>query len=292
MASDGQVLRYDESATGSLAADMGQGLLASFALHAAVLLIILLSLLWVVPKPLEQTRVLTVNLVRFAATATVPAAARGTPAGNNAADATALPLVEPVTTPVPRKTPSVAGSKEVVTVPVPNFPSGMATIALTVALPPPPRFEPRPPPNANEELAARLRMFAHLREPATHGPPDEPGFNGTGHSESAADSTAPDATSAVKDFIRAQVERRWNLDRREIGAHEWIVGIRILLARDGKVLRAEIVRDTRHTSDSYLDFARSARNAVLVSSPLALPPGTYTLAHDIVVDFDSRDAAR
>jgi hypothetical protein len=93
----------------------------------------------------------------------------------------------------------------------------------------------------------------------------------------------------VKDFIRAQVERRWNPDRKGVKVGNWMVAIHILLDRDGTVTGADIVDEARYRSDkAYLDFALSARNAVLLSSPLSLPPGAYDIAKDIVVDFDPK----
>jgi hypothetical protein len=91
----------------------------------------------------------------------------------------------------------------------------------------------------------------------------------------------------VKDVIRAQVERRWHVDRTRLKASDWAVNIHIRLESDGTVDTAEIVGDPRYALDKdYQDFARSARNAVYMSSPLILPPGGYALARDIVVDFN------
>jgi len=101
--------------------------------------------------------------------------------------------------------------------------------------------------------------------------------------------TGRNAAYAVKDIIRAQVERRWNLDRTRLGAPDWVVAIRIRFSPDGTVRRADIVANERFRSDhAYHDFALSARNAVLLSSPLTLPRGAATLATDIVVDFAAR----
>jgi hypothetical protein len=288
MLSDEHLLRIDD--TGSLRAEMGRGLVASLALHAGLLLVILLGLWWTVSEPLEPPRALTVKLVRFAAETRIPAAARGTPTGNETAEPKVTPA-KPADTPVGRKAPLAAAAKEAAAIPLPEiaFRMEMGRFIAPASLP---RFEPRPKPSATESLAARLHLLAHLRTPAMRHQSDDPGFGGTGPPESMADGAGHDSTNAVKDFIRAQVERRWNPDRREIGAQEWVVRIHMELGRDGKVLRADVVGAGRHNSDSYLDFARSARNAVLVSSPLALPPGMNEIARDIVVDFDLRDATR
>ena len=52
----------------------------------------------------------------------------------------------------------------------------------------------------------------------------------------------------------------------------WAVAIRVVLHRDGTVEKAEIVDDRRYRTDpAYRTIALSARNAVLLSSPLSLP---------------------
>ncbi len=54
-----------------------------------------------------------------------------------------------------------------------------------------------------------------------------------------------------------------------------------------------MVETLRYRSDpAYRDFALSARNAVLLSSPLALPDGAYDVARDLVVEFDARQVLR
>jgi len=98
-----------------------------------------------------------------------------------------------------------------------------------------------------------------------------------------------DAAYALKDFIRAQVERRWNVDRSGIKSEYWAVSIHIQIDPSGRVTQAQIIDDPHYSANpGYDDFARSARNAVLLSSPLRIPPGLYDLAKDIVVDFDSK----
>ena len=57
---------------------------------------------------------------------------------------------------------------------------------------------------------------------------------------------------------------------------------------DGTVTRAEVVDQSGYRDRAYQDFALSARNAVLLSSPLTIPVGRYDLARDIVVEFDPK----
>ena len=89
-------------------------------------------------------------------------------------------------------------------------------------------------------------------------------------------------------FIRAQIERRWQFDGgRE---REMVVQIRLRITADGVVESAQIV-DDRATDAAFHAAAIGARNAALLSSPLQLPPGIF-LAGDITVDLNTKDAVR
>ena len=77
----------------------------------------------------------------------------------------------------------------------------------------------------------------------------------------------------TRDLIRAQVLRRWSLDRTRLGSRNFDILIHVELKRDGTVLEADVVDMQRFKTDSvYRWIALSAKNAVLLSSPLVLPP--------------------
>src|SRR5437879_3564195 len=79
---------------------------------------------------------------------------------------------------------------------------------------------------------------------------------------------------------------RWHPPRAARGKG-WTVAVHILLNRDGSVSRADIVDNPGLDSEApYRDLALSARNAVLLSSPFALPAGLSDGARDIFLDFD------
>ena len=63
----------------------------------------------------------------------------------------------------------------------------------------------------------------------------------------------------------------------------------MVLAADGSVTKAEIVDQKRYITDAaYRSIALSARNAVVLSSPLALPSGQNGVM-DLTLDLDPRD---
>jgi len=146
------------------------------------------------------------------------------------------------------------------------------------------------PPNA---IDAQLRALARLREPDTN----LPVLDNTGASN--ADTTSDDAalgaqaTYSVRDYIRNQVERRWSLNFGRIGGHNYVVLIHIELKRNGTITKAEIVDRARFATDAaYHDVALSARNAVLLSSPIALPAGQLQMPMDITLKLNPKDTLR
>jgi len=142
---------------------------------------------------------------------------------------------------------------------------------------------------APDALDAELARLSKARLPQTGSlaaAPDfaaaEPGDRGTGEGEEGA--------YGVRDLVRAQVLRRWSLDLAILGAQRFTVPVRVLMRRDGTVLRAEVVESPRfHTDKIYREIALSARNAVILSSPLALPAGNYAPVFAVTILLDPRD---
>jgi colicin import membrane protein len=276
---------------------MGRGFIGSLALHGLVLLVIALSSESEAPP--QNIKVVAVNLVRLGNKSTSPPSHQTEPIPQDKAPSVPLPesaqvalapIVAPQPPPLTPFQPSQPYSGATQKPKQETNSSGMVVKSVsrpTTAIARARRLSP------NEQLAARLKLLAGLRQslrPTSNNARQQDG-TGISNTTAASTDTVPGryATYAVRDFIRAQVERRWNLDRSRLGVHDWVVAIRIKFSPDGTVRRADIVDSERFRSDSaYHDFALSARNAVLLSSPLTLPPGTYAFATDIVVDFASR----
>lgn len=137
-----------------------------------------------------------------------------------------------------------------------------------------------------DALETKLQALAKLRQPDSD-------------TEIAALTSTLPASSGegtpgrgLKDFIRAQVERRWNLDLATLGDSEFTVPIHVKMTKDGVVLKAEIVNSSRSNDPAYREIAVSARNAVTLSSPIALPPGNYQDVMDMVLELNPRDTLR
>ena len=161
---------------------------------------------------------------------------------------------------------------------VPSSPHAPAALAPSRRLPPP------------DTLEIRLRQLARLRQPDSSIPhPD----NGASDEAATSDNATPGATAAyhVRDFLQAQVERRWNLDLNR--ARNVTILIHIVVARDGTIDHADIVDRARYASDAaWRSLALSARNAVLLSSPLNLPSGYKAGPIDVILALNPKDVMR
>jgi hypothetical protein len=145
----------------------------------------------------------------------------------------------------------------------------------------PPRAEPAGP----DPLTQKLQRLAQLQLPPSPSIQDGAGISnvtaGAGH--------GGDAGYGIKDYLRAQIERRWLPPPGSLERNDWVVRLHLKVKEDGSVLLSEVVNDPRLASDrSFRDFAYSARNAALLASPLQLPPQFAGKARDVVLDFNPR----
>jgi hypothetical protein len=182
--------------------------------------------------------------------------------------------------------PQAAASQRQASLALPRAPT--APIIERPAIPNPPA-ETATPEQPRDELDTKLQGLAQLRQSST----DPRLLNGAGSSTFTANGTGaapgPYAAYSVKDYIRAQIERRWNLNTGELGKGNFVIPIHVVLAADGTVTKAEIVDQKRYGADvAYRSIALSARNAVLLSSPLALPTG-HDGVLDMTLDLNPRD---
>ena len=101
------------------------------------------------------------------------------------------------------------------------------------------------------------------------------------------------ATYSLKDYVRSQIVRHWNFDVAALNGARWVVAVHVVLAGDGTVSQADPVEDASlHANKTYRSLVKSIRDAVLVSSPLNLPPGLNPAQLDMVLEFDPVVALR
>jgi hypothetical protein len=144
-----------------------------------------------------------------------------------------------------------------------------------------------------DELETKLAKLSRLLQPESdlHINTDVGTSNVTATSNGAK--TGRWAAYSMRDFIRAQVERRWSLNVSLLGNKDFSVLVHVVMKRDGTVTLAEIVDKKRFVTDkAYHEVALSARNAVIMSSPFALPPGNYDATMDMTLTLNPHDTLR
>ncbi len=148
----------------------------------------------------------------------------------------------------------------------------------------------RTKPLPEDAFDAKLHALAQLRQPDAKPQPLE---NTGSDDQTTGDATGSHASYSLRDFVRAQVLRHWNLDYSVLGDRRFSVPIRIEMTNRGVIATAEIVDKTSYAGDAiYHEIALSARNAVLLSSPIPLPPGNYQAVMNFVLDLNPRDTNR
>jgi hypothetical protein len=148
------------------------------------------------------------------------------------------------------------------------------------------RDEKKPLPE--DAFDAKLRALAQLRQPETKPTPLE----NTG-SDAQGEGVGTLTGYSLRDFVRAQVLRHWNLDYSLLGERRFSVRIRIKMTSNGVITLSDIVDKPRYAADPvYREIALSARNAVTLSSPIPLPPGQYRAVMSFVLNLDPRDTNR
>jgi hypothetical protein len=134
-----------------------------------------------------------------------------------------------------------------------------------------------------DELTARLQALSRL------GAPDGPltldnGGSGAGGGGGAL---------SLRDFIRAQIMRRWlpNLGTR--ARRDRPVLLRVTVTARGVITAVEILDRQQFDGDRlFRGLTTSARNAALLSSPVMLPPGNWPAVNVVDIALDPKDASR
>ena len=232
----------------------GRGLAASLALHGLFALLLLLMMLHRAAPPVPPSRLVPVDIVRLGPETTSPPA--------------------PVKAKIPRPFAPRTAVREPASA---NAPEGTSRNAT----------KPLP-----DELETKLNSLAHLRQPQSNTKPlDAPAAEDAASSNDAAPGN--EAAYAVRDLIRAQVERKWNFDVAELRGHDFLVALRVVVLKSGRVAKVEVLDRERYTRDAlYRDIAISARNAVLLSSPLTLPAGAFGDQLEVTLNLNPRDTLR
>jgi hypothetical protein len=141
-----------------------------------------------------------------------------------------------------------------------------------------------------DPLEMKLKELSKLKQPNT----DTRLLGEAGTSDIAEDGNDNESGGqglyATRDIIRAQVLRRWSLDMTRLGKRNFDILIHVQLKRDGTVVEADIVDMQRFKTDSvYRWIALSAKNAVILSSPLTLPANMDGNDLELTLKLNPRD---
>lgn len=161
----------------------------------------------------------------------------------------------------------------------------------------PPRPESAPVPEGTspkgtkepeDELSAKLRALAQLKAPDAALPNADnnaaPGGMGSGEGE---------GNYALKDFIRAQILRRWLPDLSLPGARNMPVLVRVRLLKSGVIDDVTIVDQQRfHLDKIFRDMALSARDAALLASPIQIPGTRFEKTQTLTISLDPKAVLR
>jgi hypothetical protein len=138
-------------------------------------------------------------------------------------------------------------------------------------------------------LTAKLQALAKLRQPDMSAQGNSSGAAMPAENDGAA--FGFDNMYQVRDFLRAQVMRRWHLNVASLGHDRVSVPIRVQITKRGEVLKAEVLSaDHAAVDPAYDEIAASARDAVLLSSPFVMPKGHYQNEMEVVLYLDPKDA--
>lgn len=227
-----------------------RGLLLSLALHGAVILT--LVLMWTVldsAMPPSAPQPIPVDIVEMG-------------------DETASPEGDKAKIPQERA-PETADHPSPEAVPVPKQAAPLPTQG---------KAQPR-----KEKELAKPQPDPH-KQPS----PQTQEGEGVSNTTTGADGKRGPAAYGVKDYVRAQIERRWYPQESALLRNDWVVQLHLQLNEDGSVGEADIVDGGKMGDMAYRDFAFSVRNAAMLSAPFALPQGLDDAARDITLDFNPR----
>ena len=139
-----------------------------------------------------------------------------------------------------------------------------------------------------DELSAKLRAMAQLKTADASLPNADistaPGGGGDGTGE---------GNYALKDYIRAQILRRWLPDLSIPGARDMPVLVRIRLLKSGAIDDVVILDQQRFQDDkAFRNMALSARDATLLASPILVPGVKYEKTQTLTINLDPKAVLR
>ncbi|MBS0470494.1 MAG: hypothetical protein JSR60_05440 [Proteobacteria bacterium] len=232
----------------------GRGVAGSIALHVLFALMVLLLMLRSVEPPVPPPHFVPVDIVQVGDETTSPPAPRVAKIPQ--------PAMPHATAPEPASA---------------NRPEGMS----------PDGTKP-----LRDDLTTKLNALAQLKQPQSN---TKPLVDPSAAEAASSDDAMPGSETAyaVRDLIRAQILRRWTFNVPSLNGKGFVIALHVVVLRNGTVAKCEILDRERYTKDAlYRDIALSARNAVLLSSPLTLPATSFGDQIELTLNLNPRDTLR
>ncbi|HJR56731.1 MAG TPA: hypothetical protein VJ798_09145 [Rhizomicrobium sp.] len=131
-----------------------------------------------------------------------------------------------------------------------------------------------------DELGDKLQALSQLRAP--NGPLNLGAGEGTGN-----------GGLSLRDFIRAQIMRRWIPDISRGQRRDRAVLLRVTVNAAGVITDVVILDRQQFDGDLlFRNMAIGARNAAILTSPVRMPPGNWPASSTVDIALDPRAASR
>jgi hypothetical protein len=160
--------------------------------------------------------------------------------------------------------------------------------------PPKPRKKPKlkvpvaeqPEEPVENRLTSILRNVERLREQQAARPAEDP--------EPSVARIQPQVSQLEQRelvrIVKQHMSRCWRIEPGARDAHELVVGVKVLMNRDGSVRAVTISDLNRMASDAfYRSAAENARRAILSCQPFPLPVKRYEVWQDMRFTFNPRE---
>jgi hypothetical protein len=136
-----------------------------------------------------------------------------------------------------------------------------------------------------DELSAKLRALAQLSVPST--------TLSVGGGEGDGGAGRGQGGYALRDFIRAQIMRRWLPGLSDAASRAAVVRLRLNVSNAGVISDIVIADQARFKTDEvFHNMAVSARDAAMLASPIQMPPGNWPKVIPLEIDLDPKAALR
>ena len=100
-------------------------------------------------------------------------------------------------------------------------------------------------------------------------------------------------SSTLKDFVRSQVEKQWNVELARGLDRNWSVQLHLTMEADGTIEAVQVLTPIDMDGDAPASVAaRSARNAAYLASPLHLPDWLKGARREFDIELRLADAGR